>query len=818
MSDYCKEIPALLYRFLTALQERDLADTAKRRTQRFDDRLAGLLQEMQDHMPGVAGAILLSSKACSRPEAPVCSDAWDRRVFDDGEKLAKLADYLDKNFERRPKGAEYHTRTANDPEEFKWLAQALRTGRPSSFGIIPLKVFVPPGLGMARAVSSLLVVAFDNLTPKSGGAVDQPYRKELEFLGWVITHLSINWESAGLARRYDHLTRAIHHGVGDVLTQKQPVAGRASEFSELVERIREHMRCDSCQLYLLPEYTDSLKEKDPECIWLIDEAVAPSKPLKHGWGDHCLVSHIWRAEEDTPLKEADLLRHPVYGKYALGPLGLSRCVLGLLLWSSNGAQPIGVILLRDKHALDDQGLMRIEVRGFDEDTKERLTARARPLVGVLERCHDLSDKKTRGSVVAEVDQIRSAFSADRCELYLTPEFRGRRKGDDGTSCMELYCRCRRSWCGDAFYARGEGITGQVFESGKLRRIDDGLLKWMEVFKKEDKSRKAEAGKYRLSQHLIAVPISEPVQLRDAGAPGKTIGVLKIRDRLNRNEDALSTEGFSQGDERLLEAFAQMISVRIGNRRSAQLRERGERERNREMAHTYRHVVGNFTLGLTLFAGVSGAELPEDYLIDANRLTQMLNRSLVAAQTAANQRGYDEQESCDLQAVWAGLFPKGSLSTDSTCKVRATLRSETKAPAKGTLVKCDRTLLEVAILTLPTWMYDHAQPLPAKGEEKTLTVKVVVEERDRSVHIVLLPSLPMRFPAEGEDEDNAVPNARPISYPKCLISPPVSWEALTNQLGRFGVSLRRSEAEDKAQIWIDIPRVLEDSEGGGEPAD
>ncbi len=801
---------SLLYHALRELKKQDLSATAEGKAQRFDDRMADLLQEMQDKIPGVTGTILLSSQACAKPKLPVCSKAWNRKLLSEDDGLARLASYLKEHFDLAGDAAvTYHKHTADDPPEFRWLARALKAGRPDTLAIIPLKSFVPPEYVAARTARSLLVVALNESRVTQGGDVERPYAKELEFLAWIVTHVSINWESAGLARRYDHLADAIHSGVVDLLAQRQPMAGAATEFGGLVERVREHMNCDSCQLYLTPEYAPDTNDKTRDRVRLVNEAIAPFKPLRHGWGDQSLVSHIWQAGSSEPLNIPDLLRDEKFGRYALGPLGLTRCVLGLLLWNTDRTKPIGVLILRDNHSRDVQGRVCIQDGGFKAETEGQLLARAKDLLGMLEGCGGLSGDTPLDDVLNELERIRGDFKADRSELYLTPEFRGKSEEEADCQHMELYCRCRRSWCGDAYYVADEGTTGQVFASGKPIRIDDGFLHWTDAFEKEEESGSVQAGKYRLSQHVIAVPVFEPVQLRAAGKPIRTIGVLKIRDRLNRNEDALAADGFSRGDMRLLQAFAQMISFRIGNQESMKWREAQERERAREIAGTYRHEVGNFACAIKFLLGGSPGDTNEAYVVGADRIVQMLNRSLAAARVAADQNAHSEDDWCDLQAVWRNLFHNGSISTDATYSIRATVQSDVESLAEGTLVKCGQTLLEVAILVLPAWLYEHTPNTLLDGKKEALTVKVVSKETSGWLHIGLVTSVAIASLDESGSTTTGL--ERPIVYPKCLISPPVPWNTLANQLGHYGVILRKESHDEGTQVWIDLPRLLENAD-------
>ena len=63
-------------------------------TRELRKALSNLLERINDQIPGVAGALLLSVYPRSKPEEPLCSKGWDRNALRDQEKLRQLAEDL----------------------------------------------------------------------------------------------------------------------------------------------------------------------------------------------------------------------------------------------------------------------------------------------------------------------------------------------------------------------------------------------------------------------------------------------------------------------------------------------------------------------------------------------------------------------------------------------------------------------------------------------------------------------------------------------------------------------------------------------------
>src|SRR5512139_2021802 len=154
----------------------------------FESAFRELVEQLQECLPGVGGALLLSAWPRSTPERPIYSSAWDIIRLQEQDQLRAVARYLSQF-----KDVTYIDRSPSEPGPLSWLAGALRKNDPRQFGIFPLRCFVPPEFTAAPAFQMALVVAFVR------GAADQPpeaepHRGELQFLAALVAHLRINWE------------------------------------------------------------------------------------------------------------------------------------------------------------------------------------------------------------------------------------------------------------------------------------------------------------------------------------------------------------------------------------------------------------------------------------------------------------------------------------------------------------------------------------------------------------------------------------------------------------------------------------------------
>ncbi|GEM_PF-4267620 len=765
-----------------------------------DKVLPGVLERIQG-MPGVAGAALMPAWPQSKPELPYCSTAWDANYLNDAHHLRSLAQYLS-----RVKETTYHRRCHGDPPALRWLAGGLRVCDSTRFAFVPLRPFIPREFAGDRVFELVLVVALAP-APQEEEAVPELHKEDFEFLAWAIANLKVNLESTRLARRHRELAISIDEGVTQLLSQTPPWQSGQTHFGELVENIRALMNCDTCQLYLLPQYAACIKSRSADRIWLVAEQVADRRGLRYLRGEPSLITYLWRNSITSPLNIPNVLESPEFSQFALTKLGLTRHFLGVLL-TTKPYEAIGVLALREKYGRAPDGYMCITEDGFSHDDTKRLEHRAAELTRLLELHRGrLLAPDVREQIEGEVESIRHDLCADTCQLYLTPAVQGA-PSEGGEAYMELYYHGRQHWLCEANYQTGERLTGQVL-AGQPINEPDVLLRFRETDSSTPGGARKRPGKYRLSQHFLAVPVPAPAAFGDEPAAGGAIGVLKVRDRLQKDRVTLAAQGFTSEDQHLLQAFARMISVKIAIREHMLRREREQLVQTSEVAHDIRHDLGNALwaakLQLNDLPLAKNLEYLPELLADAAR---MVDRSWIAAKVAGGTYAPPDggQRTCDLTALLRDLFRSADrcLAPDPESGANLLIQS---LPFPGTdlRVRCDQTLLEVAILALPVWLYHQALAAGWADAGQQLPITLGVEPLERTVRLQFIAPVGCPWPTLA-DQEKSTAGVVHINYPKLLSCPMISWDALAGKLAYYDAQLTWKPEAKQTQIWIDLELV------------
>jgi hypothetical protein len=765
----------------------------------FAAPLTALLEELQANLPGVGGALLLSAWPRSTPEPPIYSSAWDLIRLQEQDRLRAVAHYLS-----QIKDVTYLDRSPNEPAVISWLAGGLRNNDPRQFAILPLRCFVPPEFSAAPPLQMALLVAFiraDGDQPRA----PEPHKEDLQFLAWLIAHLRINWEAPRLARRSMDLASTIEAGVTHILAETPPWADAQTHFGQLVDNIRILMSCDTCQLYLFPAHAACMRDKNPDRVWLVAEQVATREGLRNMRSESSLVSYLWRNSVSSPLAISDLLDHPQFRPYALSSLGLTRHFLGMLLTTAAPYEVIGALTLRDRYARADDGHMCIARDGFSGDDGRTLHNRAADLVHLLTQNRGLlmGASAARGPIRQEVDRICRDLYADTCQLYLIPEVIGKPRGA-AEDYMELYYHSRHSWLGDANYARGERLTGRVLAGATINE-PDMFLRLSELEGRHAVATRRKYGKYRLSQHFLAVPIPAPTAPTEGGRPPEAIGVLKVRDRLQRDRVTLGTQGFSKEDEYLLQAFARMISVKIAIRAHLMQRETEQLAQGTDLAHAFRHDLTNMLRPAMLRM----QELPGDLeyvprLLE--RAGRMVDRSWRAARLAEGRYTADHNVTCDLGALLRELFPAADacLAPQYSCEVNVVVAGQT-VPTTPLLVRCDPTLLELAILVLPVWLHHHVDPAVRSDPQFQLKVNVGAQPTDAGARLELRVPVRCDWPA-GPEPDETRERGYHLCYTNLMISPLIPWDAFVAAFRNYNCELSHEYRAGVTRVRAELEKV------------
>ncbi len=778
----------LVGRLLRSIMSHELGES-------FELPAAELLEQICQNLPKVRAAALMSTVPRSKPELPVRSSGWAEPELRSAPHLGELSDYLRK-FDT------YRTLNFDDePAAPAWLAEALRKLGTTRLVVCPLAPYAPRRFRETPAFQLALMMALADVPTPGAPASAPPDDEDLRFLGWVLIQLRINWEAPQIARRSRTLADIVDQGARTILRPGSLPVDRRQRFAGLVAKIRQLINCDTCQLFLLPKYIQAVETKQPnDRIWLAAERTANREGLRHFKDDpDSLISRLWREPARSPLNISNLLDDQQDRYAALGKLGLTRHFLGILLQTEEPPQVLGVVALQDKYAAGPDGQMCTADEGFSPRDVDVLRRCGDSLVAFLHENRPLLRREEIVSQIQErLERIRRDISADTAEIYLTPEVIGIH-GIDRRPYLQLYCKVRRDWSRDANYARGEGLTGHVFATGQDAVVEDGLLEWIRLSEKAITAGRRRPGKYRVSQHFVAVPIPAPPFVA-ADEPGP-IGVLKIRDRLETDGRALSAQAFSPEDRHLLHAFAHMISVELSMAQFARAREIDELIHYCYLTEGYKHdVVGNVIEPAIL--NLAGITLPPSLDWLPKYLTQaktMLQRSWVAAAIAAGR--YDDPTSppCDLGLTLRELFSgKESYLAPDPRQARAdlVLKLVNPPPAKAMWVLCDQHLLEIAVLVLPVWLY-HQAGLAAKTPLIHIMVKVAAEVLHGKPTLSFSAPVRTSWPVKQSiDEHRYV-----VSYLKALRCPPINWATFEGQFAAFNAKLDGDSELGETRIEI-----------------
>ena len=764
----------------------------------FESPFRDLLEELQGCLAGVGGALLLSAWPRSTPEPPIYSSAWDIVRLQEQDRLRAVARYLSQF-----KEVTYLDRSPNEPGVITWLAGALRKNDPCQFAILPLRCFVPPEFSAAPAFQMALVVAF--VRPAGDQPREpEPHKGDLQFLASLIAHLRINWEAPRLARRSMDLASTIEAGVTHILAETPPWADAQAHFGQLVDNIRILMGCDTCQLYLFPAHASCVRDKGPDRVWLVAEQVATREGLRNMRSELSLVSYLWRNSVTSPLAISDLLDDPQFRPYALSALGLTRHFLGILLTTPEPYEVIGALTLRDRYARGEDGHMCMARDGFSSDDVRALQNRAADLIHLLiENRGALTGVAPKGLIRQEVDRIRRDLYADTCQLYLVPEIIGKPRAVP-EDYLELYYHSRRTWLGDANYARGERLTGRVLAGATINE-PDMFLRLTELQGRHATATRRKYGKYRLSQHFLAVPVPAPTAPTEGGQPPEAIGVLKVRDRLQRDRVMLGAQGFSKEDEYLLQAFARMISVKIAIRAHLMQRETEQLAQSTDLAHAFRHDLTNMLRPAMLRM----RELPGDleYVPQLlERAGRMVDRSWRAARLAEGSYKPDHNATCDLRALLHELFPAedACLAPQYSCDMNVVVMGQAAPPTPLT-VRCDRALLELAILALPVWLHHHVDPALRSEPQFQLRASVLGVSTDAGARLELCTPVRCDWPA-GPEPDESGEHGYHLCYTNLLICPLISWDAFVSAFRGYSYELNHEYEGGLTRVWVELETV------------
>lgn len=762
----------------------------------LDRATVELLGQMRGRLPGVCGAFVLSTVPVSKPMSPVCSRDWNQAALNDPTALQAVAHWL----------AQYSETVflpSIDGEAtqrlVKWLLGCVRGDRPEGLSICPLKQFFPPDYQDAATLRLVLVTAHS-------GAFDAGVREEVEYVAWVLAHLRLNREASRLAHRCRTLAAVIDQGTRQILTRGAVSTDVRGQFRDLVSRIQTLLNCDTCQLYLLPRFIAGVDGRSgDERVWLAAQSLANREGLRCARTDLSLVSHLWCHPELKRLNVPDVLYQNDYGRYGLDPMGLTRHFLGTVLRGATDDGLLGVLAARDKYAVavGDAGQARTADRGFTDEDEEELRLVGEALTPWLKQhAGKLRTASCERQLRTRLEALRAQLTADSCELYvLPPLIEAQRAGGD--ECLELVCHTRRDWAGEAVYTRGEGITGQVFATGDDIIVEDGLAQWLHLDREAQRAGLRKPGKYRVSQHLMAVKVPAPPLLSDAEALAP-IGVLKVRDRLDHDRKSLSPRPFSGEDLHLLHAFAQMISVRIAVGEYADQRRQDEMARHRFLTHAFRHdLVGNL-IRPAILQLKHHPELPGDLAWLPAHLqgaADMFDRSWVGASLAADVHRPDPKAECDVARVLGELFatPEHCLAPDpDESHAHLSVRWLAQDVPAGRRVRCGARLIELAALALPLAVYHHADAVP-RGS--AVVADVALRATPTGVRLTI--TLPLASTWPPSDVGERLTHI--ISYPRLLQCPPIPTRVFERALAGHGAQLAGDVAVGATTVSIELRR-------------
>ena len=756
-----------------------------------DAATATVLDDLVRFLPAGRAAFLLFTMPLSRPAPPVCSSGWTRAALQDPDAVEALARWLS-----RARGAEVvvpadaaeHRRLAG------WLLTSAEARDADRLVICPLHPFVNPDFRDSAVLRLVLVVA-------CAGEVDAEAREEIEFAAWLLAHLRINREAARFAHRNRLLAAAVDQGVRQVLTRGPVSEDVRAHFQELVSRIRRLLNCDTCQLFLLPRFVSGFEDRASEDrVWLAAHDAANREGLRVLRDDVSLIAHLWCHPELSPLKVADVLYQNDYGRYGLDRVGLTRHFVGAVLRAPGSEAFLGILAARDKYGVETGGgEARTADRGFSDDDELLLAAEAAALSAVL--AGQMAGSRADAGLRTRIESLRDRLSAESCELYLRVAEPAPAAAAES---IELVVHARRNWSSFAVYARGEGITGQVLATGKDVLIEDGLAQWLHLDRTAQQAGRRRPGKYRVSQHLIAVMIPAPPLLPDAETLAP-IGVLKVRDRLDSEGRSINARPFTTEDQHLVHAFAQMISMRIAIADYAAQRRRDEMTRHRFLTHAFRHdLVGNL-IRPAILQLKHHPELPEDLRwlpAHLESAAAMFDRSWIGASLAAGVHRADRRAECDVRGVLRALFPSpdSCLFPDpDESHARLCVRLMDDKTPGPLLAHLSNRLLELAVLALPLSMYHHAAP---NDRDPAVVADVSVQRTERGVRVTIslgTPATGLQWPPTETEERLA----HIVSYPRLLQCPPIPVRALQAALAAHAASMTGACAADAVTIRIDL---------------
>ncbi len=744
----------------------------------FDKPMEDMLAEMEG-LPGVAGALLVSASPEGKPQHALCSSAWDQKELQDQERLRDLAEHLKA---ARANGTTLHGRRAVDETPLGWLASCLRNQEASTFVMVPLCHYVPTELVDVGRFRRTLIVAFATGTRPTPNALET-----LEFLAWLMAQLMVNDECPRLQGRYHALAHAIRNGVSEILAAlalPKPARDQLeSGFGPLVQRIRELMVCDTCQLYLLPQYSSRLAASRADQVWLVAEDFADRHGLRYAYSDESLVSLVWKRKENTPLRVNNMLFDPQHRQYALGKFGLTRHVLAMrLVIDAPEYETLGVLVLRDKYEKGDDGYEQLAEKGFPEDDEERIVKRAYSADGLVSWLSSLKGRLDAGGsreqVVAALNQMRESICADTGLLFVPPQVWGKEKEGSGAY-MDMYCHSRQHWILHAHYSKGDGLTGRAF-NGEAINIPDVLLMLTESAKGNGTP---VLGKYRLSQHVLAVPITGPSLL--GGGAASVIGVLKVRDRLvastrTSGAVALSAQPFSDEDRELLVAFANMISVSMSLREY--LREK---------------LAGKDAGLMEIMGGIA-----HDYVAEGGG---MALRSYWGTRMAVEDVKWGPMQVCNLTAALGELLPRdgGVLNAYEGCGADVSIRAE--GISGGSLrVQCDRWLIEVAVLALPVYLW-HVVRQGGGALRGDVPVAIAVACDQGWVTVCISTG---RFGKQASDWELTAPvmERNLVHFTRKILCPLIPLRRFRDGFAHFGGKLTTSSEDSEHRIEISLKVV------------
>lgn len=738
-----------------------------------DQGIRNLLDDVVKSLDGAVGSVVLSTWRSS-PQRPICSAGeWNEAQLQNTERLREIAALLH-NIEK----FQCFTKVDQSADALNWI-RSLLTNESNELVVLPLRGFLPKETSDSPALKYALVTAF-----KPGKAGGKEHRQALVEYARFLAVILMARECPRLMDRTRKLAKAFLKGVNQLLNEpREPVgpAYRDTHWGQLVSDIQNLMECDTCQLYLLPQFADLQKDQDK--IWLVAESAACRHSLRYYRNENALTSYLWREHATHPLRIRDLPNDPVYRLRKKGKFGHARHFLGAVLRDAR-LDPLGIITLRDKFENDPStGQSRINNAGFSDEDEIAFTERVSRLSAFIEDNRgNLTKSELHSEIDAKLENIRESFSADTCLLLITPETIGKKKDGDADY-IELYSVQRRNWLHEANYVKGEGLTGKVWELGESINEQDVL----------DSLRRHQGnGKYRLSQHCLGVPIRGPgVQPRGASQP--IIGVLKVRDRLEAGE--LTDRGFSDEDRHLLEAFADMISARLAFRQVLEEKETLSRAQLDGVGSAVYHDVRN------IIRPNLNLELPENVRLRLlKRALTFTDRFNVALNVYLRRYQNDGNPKCSLGAVVRYMLPPGSdgKSPDPThCGLYFTVSSSSAPIKPGLRVYCNPRLAELTLLAVPAML--------CEGTTQQASAHFTVSCAEAGEKVVL-DFLCTNCNTIDPRRSNHV-EGRALVYTNVLISPLLLWASLSAALETHGARLEYAPDGNMkcARVFFDAAR-------------